>query len=184
MFAAVTKFDIEATNFINSLLPHNQLLDYFFSFFSQGGASVLIWIVIILLLILFEEKRDKRFIIYFFICFLVAGIVSNLFLKNLFKRVRPQTYFKYGKISKTCPKDFSFPSGHATTAFAAAAALAYFDKKRKYLYYIVAGLIGLSRIYLQCHYFGDVIAGAIIGFLITKVVLTLSSPIKHSNHRD
>lgn len=180
MFDIIGKFDAQVTGFINFVLPHNTFFNYFFSFFSQKGASVLIWIGIILLLVIFEEKKDKKFILCFLISFAVAGIISNLFLKNLFRRPRPQINLAYGKISNTCPKDFSFPSGHATTAFAAAAALAYFDKKRKYLYYLVAGLIGLSRIYLQCHYFGDVAVGGIIGYLIAKVILSNYSALRKS----
>ncbi|EKE14348.1 MAG: hypothetical protein ACD_12C00559G0006, partial [uncultured bacterium] len=57
------------------------------------------------------------------------------------------------------------------TAFAAATVLAYFDKKRRWFYYSAALLISYSRIYLGCHYFFDVIIGALIGFLISKLVV-------------
>jgi membrane-associated phospholipid phosphatase len=60
--------------------------------------------------------------------------------------------------------DFSsLPSGHSTTAFAAAVALgALFPRARIWLW-AYAGIIALSRIVITTHYPSDVVAGAIIG---------------------
>ena len=59
----------------------------------------------------------------------------------------------------------------SATAFAAATVLSFFDKKRRWFYYTVAMLISYSRIYLGCHYFFDVIVGAIIGYIISQLLL-------------
>ena len=157
----IISLDYFFTNLLNKLIPHNIIFDYLFSFFSMKGGSVLIWITIIVLLIIFEEKINKKFILYFLVA---LGITSTVVfgLKNTVKRVRPTT---------VCEKDFSFPSAHAATAFASAAILTYFDKKRRWFYYTVAILISYSRIYLGCHYFLDVVAGAIIGYIISRALL-------------
>ena len=183
MLNTLLSFDLLVTQFVNSLLPHNLFFNFFFSFFSQQGSSILIWLIIIAVLILFEEKRDKKFIIYFLIIFTTTYVTNDLLLKNMFHRPRPtlppNPYHLIPNVS--CPKDFSFPSGHAATAFAAATALSFFDKKRKGFYYLIAFFIGLSRIYLSCHFFFDVIAGGLIGYLITRIIL---SGIKsHSNKK-
>ncbi|MDI6871151.1 MAG: phosphatase PAP2 family protein [Bacillota bacterium] len=57
----------------------------------------------------------------------------------------------------------SFPSGHTATAFALARVLARRYPERSRLFYVLAGLVGLSRIYLNRHYPGDVAAGALVG---------------------
>lgn len=160
----IISLDYFFTNLLNKLIPHNIFFDYFFSFFSMKGGSILIWIAIIVLLIIFEEKINKKFILYFLVALGITSIIV-FGLKNTVKKVRPTI---------VCEKDFSFPSGHASTAFAAAVILSAFDKKRKWFYYTVAVLISYSRIYLGCHYFLDVIAGAIIGWLITKLILRFS----------
>lgn len=165
MLQQLFRLDQTLTNLINSFLPHNSFFDIFFAFFSQKGSSVLIWIAIAIALIVFEEIKDRRFIIFFALSFLAAVVLSNFVLKNIFQRPRPH-------VSATCQKDFSFPSGHATTAFAAAATLSTFDKKRRYFYYLVAALIGLSRIYLQCHYFFDVLFGGLFGYGIGRLILS------------
>lgn len=157
----IISLDYLLTNFFNKLIPHNILFDYFFSFFSMKGGSILIWIAIIVLLIIFEEKINKKFILYFLMALVITSTVV-FGLKNTVRRARPTT---------VCEKDFSFPSGHASNAFAAALVLSAFDKKRKGLYYTIAVLISYSRIYLGCHYFFDVVAGAIIGWFVSKLIL-------------
>lgn len=174
--------DTKITRLINNLLPHNQLFDYFFSFFSLRGNSIFIWIVIIILILALEErqrpgiqKRDIRFVLTFFLSFLLTAFVVNIVLKNTFQRARPShstnldtTASVVGSLAR-CPKSYSFPSGHAATAFAAAVVISTFDKKRKWLYFSVAVLISLSRIYLGCHYFLDVVVGGIIGLTISNL---------------
>jgi undecaprenyl-diphosphatase len=124
------------------------------------------------------SKRDKKFIILFSLAFLLTGFLSDIVLKNIFMRPRP--FFGSENPNPTqflnpthflCPTDFSFPSAHTATAFAAATILTFFDKKRRWFYYLVAILIGYSRIYLGCHYFFDVTVGAILGYLISKLLL-------------
>lgn len=170
----IISLDYFFTNLLNKLIPHNILFDYFFSFFSIIGLTTLIWIILALLLIIFEEVKHKKFIIYFAISLITTALVVNV-IKNFIHRPRPQlisiNFNKFLLISNVCPLDFSFPSVHAATAFAAAAVLTYFDKKRKWFYYTVALLISYSRIYLGCHYFLDVIIGAIIGHIISQALL-------------
>lgn len=177
MFVLLNKLDSTITYVINSFLPHNSFFNYFFSFFSLRGNSILIWLVIMLFLIIFEEKRDKKFIIYFLIAFLTTVFLVNVVIKNIVQRPRPTT-----KISN-CPKDFSFPSGHASTAFAAATVIAFYDKKRKWFYYSIAGFISLSRIYLGCHYLLDVVSGGIIGYVISLLLQTFlyTFPFRRKN---
>lgn len=169
----ILSVDYFLTNFLAKLIPHNIFFDYFFSFFSMKGGSILIWMVIIVLLIILEEKINKKFILYFLIALGITSIVV-FGLKNTIRRARPTI---------VCEKDFSFPSTHAATAFAAATVLIYFDKKRRWFYYSVAILTSYSRIYLGCHYFLDVTAGAIIGYIISRLLLSVlyTSPFRRKS---
>lgn len=170
--------DKQITLLINGVLPHNYFFDIFFSFFSLQGSSIIIWALIIFIITLLEEKHDKKFILYFFISFLTTALLVNVLLKNIFQRPRPLPNIKYEVVNKTCPKDYSFPSGHAATAFASAAVLSHFDKKRRWFYYLVAFLISLSRIYLGCHYLLDVVGGAVFGEIVTLGVIIIRSVFK------
>ncbi len=61
--------------------------------------------------------------------------------------------------------DDSFPSGHATTAFAIATMQAKFHPKQAPLWYLGATLIAAARVKQRRHNVGDVLAGAGIGYV-------------------
>ena len=64
------------------------------------------------------------------------------------------------------PPSPSFPSGHATTAFAAAAAVAVLIPRLRWPALALASLVALSRVYLGVHFVLDVVVGALLGSLI------------------
>jgi hypothetical protein len=57
----------------------------------------------------------------------------------------------------------SFPSGHASVAFAVANVLAHRYPKQKWLYYGLAGAVGLARVISEAHFPADVLVGAAVG---------------------
>lgn len=66
--------------------------------------------------------------------------------------------------------ELSFPSAHATTSFAAAAAYSRALPAASPLFYGAAVLLATSRPYLGVHYPSDVIAGAALGNTIGRVL--------------
>ena len=64
----------------------------------------------------------------------------------------------------------SFPSGHTAFAFTAATVLSYQHRRWRVPFYIVAGVVGLSRIYLGRHYSSDVLMGAALGTITGTIV--------------
>jgi undecaprenyl-diphosphatase len=73
------------------------------------------------------------------------------------------------------PASASFPSGHATTAFAAAVACALLVPRLRWPALALATLVAASRVYLGVHYVFDVIAGALLG---TAVGLAVAWPLR------
>jgi undecaprenyl-diphosphatase len=117
---------------------------------------------------------------------LVMLICNDLFLKEFFARPRPFNLFEtdYEKyafwgekyvfpelISK--PTSFSFPSGHTSSAFAAAIALLWHNRKFGIPVTVFAALMGLSRIYVEVHYCTDVIAGVVSGTICAFVAVVI-----------
>jgi hypothetical protein len=71
--------------------------------------------------------------------------------------------------------DASFPSNHATQAFAVASVIAgHYPEKRwvRWVAYGIANGVALSRVYHDAHYTTDVLAGAAIGALVGRTVVT------------
>ncbi len=62
----------------------------------------------------------------------------------------------------------SFPSGHATAAFAVATMEAHYHPKEAWYWYGGAALVAESRVGLHRHYIHDVIAGAAVGYFTAQ----------------
>jgi undecaprenyl-diphosphatase len=71
------------------------------------------------------------------------------------------------------PDRFSFPSGHSIAASALAFTFAWHLPTLAPVLLPLATLIGVSRVRLGVHYPGDVLAGQIIAFIGTLVVVLL-----------
>lgn len=162
-------FDAYVSQFITNAMPHNAFMDLFFSFFALQGVFAYIWVLPVLFIFLYEEIRSHIFMARMSVTLVVNYILLSA-LKLFVARPRPFLYAETAlinaQLTRACPTDFSFPSGHATIAVGIAVVMAHTDKKRRVLYYALAGLICLSRIYLQCHFVGDVVIGALLGYFI------------------
>ncbi len=181
MVSFLINVDLYTTHLINNFLPHNNIMDIFNSFFSQRGLSLGVWFLVAIPFILFEERNHKRLLLYLLVSlFLSLGVV--FVVKKAINRPRPKITMHKIAISNpimksSCPTSGSFPSGHTTIAFTVALVLSFCDKKRRWLYYTTAFLIGLSRIYLQCHFFLDVLSGAVLGLIIGGLSIALTDSI-------
>jgi membrane-associated phospholipid phosphatase len=107
-----------------------------------------------------------------FLSFLVSGALV-LTLKAIFGRCRPYFSPDYAPLNfnpLTLDWNFqSYPSGHTQVGFTLAAFLSILFPRRSTLFFTLAAIIGLSRVVLEKHYLGDVIAGAYVGILGTYI---------------
>ncbi len=133
-----------------------------------GQIGCLLFIVVSGILI-----RKRKFV---YRLLLLYGIQSAILygLKYLVGRQRPIFFLEIPSRISAGPGEIldpSFPSGHTLYAFMMATLLAFWFPRYKILFLIMAGLIGWTRIYLGLHYPTDVIAGGILGYVVTKLFL-------------
>lgn len=114
--------------------------------------------------------------------FLYAGLAYGanaiIFKTIKYTVLRDRPDFLPGAILRQAPDlsgatDPSFPSGHAAIAFMIAVFLSARYRRLSPLFFCAASLVALSRIYLGLHYLSDVVAGALIGILVSVMLLKL-----------
>ncbi|MBQ3137444.1 MAG: phosphatase PAP2 family protein [Clostridia bacterium] len=69
---------------------------------------------------------------------------------------------------------FSFPSGHTSSAFAAAIAVLWYNRKIGIPVTVFAAIMGFSRIYVQVHYCTDVIGAAFVGIVYALIAVLIA----------
>ena len=160
-FLFLDKFFLKKIRRARKILPH--FVERFFRIFSF---IPFIFVVFFLIPLVFVFKYLDVFSIvtFFASCFLATGLA---FLgKYFFQRERPfdhQTYL--GKI------DSAFPSAHTAGSFAAAFALALFWPPLAAPVFISAALVAFSRMYLELHFFSDVIGAIFVAYLTMALVV-------------
>jgi undecaprenyl-diphosphatase len=182
MFDMFLNFDLSVFEWIQSI--QCGFLNAVMVFITTLGNAGAIFIVLALVLLCTKKYRKAGLAVA--VALIVMLICNDLFLKEFFARpqpfnlfdVNPEKYAEWGSeyifpglVHK--PSSFSFPSGHTSSAFAAAIALLWYDRRLGIPTTIFAALMGFSRIYVQVHYCTDVIAGVISGTICALIAVLI-----------
>ena len=171
-FDSLLGFDLAVFEWVQGI--QNHLLTAIMTTITTLGDEGIIFIV--LGLVLLFTKKYRKAGVSILVALVVMLLLNNIVLKELIARPRPfnldpETYawwhevYKYPNFNIHQPSSYSFPSGHTSSAFAAAVALLCHDRKLGIPTTIFAAIMGFSRIYVEVHYCTDVIGGAIVGII-------------------
>ncbi|TSC91801.1 MAG: membrane-associated phospholipid phosphatase [Parcubacteria group bacterium Licking1014_17] len=129
-------------------------------------AEAMIFVLVILIACLWFLKPSVRYRMAVVIAF-ASAIIARLVVVEIFHlfyhHLRPFLVLGFQPLISN--DSWSFPSGHASAAFALATGVYLYDKKLGVISYVIALFIGLSRIYAGVHWPSDVLAGAVVGIL-------------------
>lgn len=107
---------------------------------------------------------------FLFAAIAIPGLAVTI-VKRLIGRVRPSQLGPFAYVPLSWRPDYaSMPSGHATTAFAAAVAIGAVWPRARPLLWLYAIVIALSRVIISAHYTSDVIAGALVGGFAALII--------------
>jgi len=120
-----------------------------------------------------------RHCLLYFAALIASGAAIHL-LKNGIARLRPRQFLEEGGYGLGMPFDGhpwdSFPSGHTQLAFATAAVLSLLAPRWAPAVYLLAGLVGFSRLVTGWHFLSDVVASAFIAVISVRL---LARPLLH-----
>jgi len=142
-------------------LRGNPVFDRIFYGASELGDFSLVWFLLGALRGL-RSERDWHAAVRVGVGLGVESALVNGVIKSFFRRRRPATEGFIHVLPLRRPRTSSFPSGHATSAFSAAALLSEDDALWP-LYYGIAAVVATSRVYVKMHHASDVVAGAALG---------------------
>lgn len=140
----------------------NDVLTPIFRFITTLGNAGVIWIVLSVGLLI--PKKTRRVGALALVSLVFSALIDNVILKNVVARTRPHDVIEGLTSLVGAQKDYSFPSGHTGSAFAAAVVMFLgLPKKCGIPILVFACLMGLSRLYVGVHYPSDVLGGVLIG---------------------
>lgn len=151
----------------------------------------LFWIPLYLILIYYivTSFRGYGWVVFIGIACTIglSDFISSKVVKKKVERIRPCHAEHLEPIIRVpCSNGFSFTSSHATNHFALGS---YFfclfaAVKRRWLFFLWAGVISFAQVYVGVHYPSDVICGAILGLIIGLSCFKLYRSIDARIYRD
>lgn len=157
---------------------YNPASDVFFKYYTHIGDGLL-WVVVAVLLILLVSKYKG---LVFLLVYAFSSLPTQIVKLYLFQpSYRPRSFFwlDYHRLHFVDGVEIlvsnSFPSGHTSTAFGMFLTLSHFvqNKTLSLVFFVMAFMVGYSRMYLAQHFFADVYVGSIIAVVMTSYTLYL-----------
>lgn len=125
------------------------------------GSYGYLWLAVGALLCVFKKTRKCGFAVL--LSYALVFVTGQFVLKDWIARVRPCNIDTAVELLVARPSSYSCPSTHTAWSFAAATAIFMDRKKWGIGAFVLATLIGFSRMYLFVHFPTDVLVGVVLG---------------------
>lgn len=158
---------------INRFAEKSKLLDVLAIF----SARYLIYLMIGYLL-LFAIITNNLGLFFFP---LLSGLFAAFFIDKIiyyFYKERRPSEFKNTKILIPVPSNPSFPSRHASFIFGISFYLFFYNLPLAIIFIILSCFVGMARVFSGVHWFRDILAGILVGFISTLAVSWMLTNIK------
>ncbi|MFH0777842.1 MAG: phosphatase PAP2 family protein, partial [Candidatus Eisenbacteria bacterium] len=144
----------------------NPVLDAVMPFITEGDKFIIPLAAVWFFLFWKADRRGKTAALVTLVVIAASDQFSAHVLKPLFSRQRPPYSLEHVTLLVDTTRSFSFPSVHASNAFAVASFVSSLYRRGSWPLYIVACLIAYSRVYVGVHFPFDVLGGTAVGLCI------------------
>ncbi len=162
-YSFILSLDTAINNGISTLHSSHILNTIFIGITHSFDPKIFLsWFFLLFFILLWNKKKYEAFFLFFG----VGGSQTvKIIIKWITDRERPENPFAL------YAHESSFPSGHAMTAIFLALSIHFLlisslSAWKKYIItfflFLVAGLVAFSRIFVQVHYFSDILAGTFL----------------------
>lgn len=158
---------------INDVAGHVAILDRVMEWAAQYAVFAIFAIVIASWFIRAGTGADRRIAVYTAVAAAALGLAVTLTIQHVYFHPRPFVARTDYVLLVNHSADTSFPSEHATAAFAMAAGIALYRRRLGALLIALAAATAFSRVFVGIHYPADVAAGAAIGALAAGAVWSI-----------
>lgn len=175
IWTAGQKIDAAVFHFFNRRKKHPLWLDNLMRLITEFGNSIVTGLLAIFLAVNVDRAVAYSFVLGSLLLWLIVETI-----KALFRRARPFTTLQDVRVVGEKARGKSFPSGHTCQAFFTATLLIrHYDGGAVFylLLYAIAGLVGITRMYMGMHYPRDVLGGAALGTSWGMIGLTVNGHI-------
>ncbi|MCW3014134.1 MAG: phosphoesterase PA-phosphatase related protein [Solirubrobacterales bacterium] len=156
-------------------LTGNAFFDGLFTFVAHDFPVILVALVALTFLVPFaDRRRERRSGAVLATASAAIALLINQPISHLVARARPYVaHPDHAHLLIARSHDLSFPSDHATGAFALAFAVWLYDRTTGSVLLALAAILSFARVYTGTHYPADVLAGALIGIGIAALLRTI-----------
>jgi undecaprenyl-diphosphatase len=110
------------------------------------------------------------------LCSAEVALLVNQLIGQIWHRQRPFATHPSAHVWGSRSHDPSFPSDHASAAFAIAFTIFLFDRVVGGIFLVAATVIGVGRVFIGAHYPADVVAGCLVGLAVALLIARVARP--------
>ena len=149
-------------------LSGNSVADHLFRLLANDLAALLVVLVALTFVVPWRARRaERRSGAVLATASAGLSLLLNQPIAHLVERPRPfRAHPGHTHLLLARSHDTSFPSDHATGAFALAFGVWLYDRTMGTVLLVLAALLSFARVYAGTHYPADVVAGALIGMAV------------------
>ncbi len=131
-----------------------------------------LYLIIVVISLWFIVKKINKRIFIFSLIYLSSVLIIAKILSSFFYNPRPFVVKHFTPLIYHAANN-GFPSDHSLIAFAFASIVFLFNRKLGFILFILAFLVGMSRVYVGVHHPIDILGSFVISIVVAIICVKI-----------